>query len=44
MEGYDRYTGNEWWYYCKDASKLEAGEITEDIHQIIREVKKAIPQ
>lgn len=44
MEGYDKYTGNEWWYYCKDASKLEAGEITEDIHQIIREVKKAIPK
>ena len=31
MDGYERYTGNEWWYYCKDASRLEEKEIIEDI-------------
>ena len=42
MDGYNRYTENEWWYYRKDASKLADKEIIEDIHQMIKELKKVI--
>jgi hypothetical protein len=44
MESFERCTGNEWWYYYKDASKLDDKEIIEDIHQMIKEVKMAIQE
>lgn len=44
MEGYERCTGNAWWYYYKDASTFEAKDIIEDINQMIKELKQAIQE